>query len=209
VIRPPSAAGSAVSVGGQSSGPGGDLPPEGGSRHEPDRPPEYTDAVHTAGRALEAAGYQVVEATPPDLETVNLAWIALLQLGFADEMAILREVLTPQLVDQVEAMMALPTMSPSAAFLERHRLQRQWTAFFADHSVIVGPVWAHALCPHHADLDAAAECQTLLACVQFITPGNLLGIPAWVSAVERAERGPLNVCASECPDELVRDRSDR
>ena len=143
-------------------------------------PPEYTDAVHTAGRALEAAGYQVVEATPPDIETVNLAWIALLQLGFADEIAILREVLTPRLFAQVEAMMAMPTMSPAAAFLERHRLQRQWSAFFADHSVIVGPVWTHALFPHDADLDAATGWQTLLACVQFITPGNLLGIPSTV-----------------------------
>ena len=143
-------------------------------------PPEYTDAVHTAGRALEAAGYQVVEATPPDLEKVNLAWIALLQLGFADEMAILREVLTPQLFDQVEAMMAMPTMSPAGAFLERHRLQRQWSTFFADHSVMVGPVWTHALFPHDADLDAATGWQTLLACVQFITPGNLLGIPSTV-----------------------------
>lgn len=34
--------------------------------------------------------------------------------------------------------------------------------------------------PRDADLDAATGWQTLLACVQFITPGNLLGIPSTV-----------------------------
>ena len=54
-------------------------------------------------------------------DAISCAATGALQLGFADEMAILREVLTPQLFAQVEAMMAMPTMSPAAAFLERHR----------------------------------------------------------------------------------------
>jgi amidase len=143
-----------------------------------DVPSEYTEAVRAAGRALQAAGYQVVEATPPDLDVINLAWVALLQLGFAADLPALRDILTPALLAQVEAMLAMPTMSAAAAFIERHRMQREWSEFFAHHTVIVGPVWTGSLFPHDADLDPDTGWQTLLARVRFITPGNLLGIPS-------------------------------
>ena len=97
-----------------------------------DVPPEYAEAVRTAGRALEAAGYQVVEATPPGLDVINLAWAALLQMGFTADLPALRDILTPALLAQIEAMIATPkTMPAPAAFVERHRMQREWSEFFA------------------------------------------------------------------------------
>ena len=96
-----------------------------------DVPPEYAEAVRTAGRALEAAGYQVVEATPPGLDVINLAWAALLQMGFTADLPALRDILTPALLAQIEAMIATQTMPAPAAFVERHRMQREWSEFFA------------------------------------------------------------------------------
>lgn len=145
-----------------------------------DVPPEYAEAVRTAGRALEAAGYQVVEATPPGLDVINLAWAALLQMGFTADLPALRDILTPALLAQIEAMIATQTMPAPAAFVERHRMQREWSEFFASHSVIVGPVWTDSLFPHDADLDVRTGWQTSIARLRFITPGNLLGIPSTV-----------------------------
>jgi amidase len=71
-------------------------------------------------------------------------------------------------------------MPAAAAFVERHRMQREWSEFFTRYSVIVGPVWTASLFPHDADLDPKTGWQTTHARLRFITPGNLLGIPSTV-----------------------------
>lgn len=141
-------------------------------------PPDFTEAVRAAGRALEAAGYDVVEAAPPDLDMVTTVWRVLLHMGLADDMPILRRLITPSLAEVLEQTIASPAMPAAAALVERRRLQREWSQFFARHSVVVGPTWCEVPFPHDADLDPETGLETVLGRLAFVLPGNLLGVPA-------------------------------
>ena len=94
-------------------------------------PSAFADAVRAAGRALEVAGYEVVEATPPDLDLITTVWRVLMHFGLVDDLPILRRFITPALAVVLEQTIAAPAMSVAAAFVERRRLQREWSTFFA------------------------------------------------------------------------------
>ncbi|HVM53122.1 MAG TPA: amidase family protein [Acidimicrobiales bacterium] len=141
-------------------------------------PAPFVEAVRAAGAALEADGWKVVETSPPDIEMVNLIWVSMMQLGVADLVPILGHVMTPEALSLIEALMAFEAPGPAQAFVERWRLQREWSAFLADHPVVVGPTWCDVQFEHDADLDPERGAEVTLSRLQFITPGNLLGIPA-------------------------------
>ena len=142
-------------------------------------PAAFADAVRAAGRALEGAGYEVVEATPPDLDLIRTVWRVLMHFGLVDDLPILRRFITPALaVDLASKPSASPAMSVATAFVERRRLQREWSTFFAQHSVVLGPTWCDGPFPHDADLDPETGVDTVLGRLAFVLPGNLLGVPA-------------------------------
>ncbi len=66
----------------------------------------------------------------------------------------------------------------SALLVERHRLIREWSAFFVDHPVVIGPIWTDVQFEHDADLAPGAGMTVTVDRLRFITPGNLLGIPS-------------------------------
>ena len=72
----------------------------------------------------------------------------------------------------------LATKTITEIFTERDRLAVAWSAFFQDYPVIIGPTWADLPFLHDADLDTESGVGTTLQRLQFITPGNLLGIPS-------------------------------
>ncbi len=158
-----------------------------------DMPPAFVAAVHAAGRALEAAGYIVQEVMPPDVEATNTGWIALMQAGLLAELPALRVLMSPAALSLVDRLLAMDGLPVATAFGERHRLQREWSAFFAQHSVVVGPTWCDVQFPHDADLDPDIP-DVGLARLRFITPGNLLGIPATAVPAGLGQGGlPLGV----------------
>ena len=55
---------------------------------------------------------------------------------------------------------------------------RDWSAFNQRYLLVVGPVWSDFQFLHDADLDPQTGVDTTLSRLAFITPGNLLGIPA-------------------------------
>jgi amidase len=140
--------------------------------------PVILDAVRAAGRALEDAGWKVVEATPPEITHVGEVWVGLMQLGFGDIVPMLAQVMSPPAIGLIDALMALDAPGPGATFVERHRLQREWSAFFADHPVVVGPTWCDVQFEHDADIHPETGVETTLARLPFILPGNLLGFPS-------------------------------
>lgn len=140
-------------------------------------PPSFVDAIRAAGTALESAGHKVVEATPPEIETVGAVWTTMMQLGLRDLVPLLGAIMTPPAIGIIEALMALDGMDANTAFVERHRLQREWSAFFVDHPIVIGPTWCDVQFEHDADIDPETGVATTLARLPFILPGNLLGIP--------------------------------
>jgi amidase len=135
-------------------------------------------AVRAAGAALSDAGWEVVEETPPDLDAINAAWISMMQLGIADMVPLLGGLMTPPALGLIEALMAFDAPPAAAAFVERVRIQRSWSELFARHSVVIGPTWCDVQFEHDADIDPVSGVDVTLTRLRFITPGNLLGIPA-------------------------------
>lgn len=140
-------------------------------------PASFVGAIRAAGRALEDAGYEVVEQTPPDIDLINLLWISMMQLGLADMAPMIQGLMTEPAFALIEALLALEVPPASVAFVERNRIQRAWSELFASHSVVVGPTWCDVQFPHDADIDPATGAEVTLGRLQFVTPGNLLGIP--------------------------------
>ena len=117
-----------------------------------------------------------------------------MHLGVIGDLPILSQLLTPEAARLLTQTVSSPPMPAAAAFVERHRLQREWSAFFLKHSVLVGPTWCDAQFAHGADLDAASGADTTLRRLRFILPGNVLGIPATAVAAGLSDAGlPLGV----------------
>lgn len=136
--------------------------------------------VRAAADALLAAGWEVEEATPPELELVHELWTR----NLAFDIPVLADVLEPIMSPEALAFLRsivdlypLDAMPPQIVYVERYRLMCAWTAFFADYPVIVGPTWTGRPFAHGADLTEGglALVSDLL---RFITPANLLGLPA-------------------------------
>jgi amidase len=119
----------------------------------------------------------------------------MMQLGVADNLPLLDLVMSPEAVGLLHALMEIPAPLPGAAFVERHRLQREWSAFFVDHPVVVGPTWCDVQFEHDADIDPVSGVDVTLQRLPFIVPGNLLGIPgvALPTGVDTATGLPLGV----------------
>src|SRR5204862_6072344 len=82
-------------------------------------PPAFADAIRAAGSALEASGYKVVEATPPELDTIGAVWTTMMQLGLRDLVPLLGAIMTAPAVGIIEALVALEGMDANTAFVER------------------------------------------------------------------------------------------
>lgn len=141
-------------------------------------PPAFVDAVRSAGRALEGAGWKVEEVTPPELDRIMEVWAGLMSFGLRAAAPLIMSLMTPGAAGVIEQLLAFPSMDPDALFVERHRLRREWSAFLVDHPVIVGPTWTDVQFEHDADIHPDTGVATTLGRLPFITPGNLLGLPS-------------------------------
>ncbi|CAN5878056.1 hypothetical protein BH24ACT15_BH24ACT15_37300 [soil metagenome] len=144
--------------------------------------PAVADAVRLAGQALQAAGYDVEEVSPPEIEHVSAVAQVLIR-GIRGLRDVLGQVMSAEaltLLDQMDASLPTDVMPGDAVHVERSRLGRAWAAFFAERPIVVGPVWPTKQFAHDADLEADSGMDLTLGRLRFITPGNLLGIPGAV-----------------------------
>jgi amidase len=141
-------------------------------------PSAFVDAIRRTGAVLERAGWKVVEADPPDLELVTDTWAAVMVFGIAALREQIAPIMSAPAVELIDKLIALPVAPADAALVERHRLVREWSAFFVDHPVVIGPIWTDVQFEHDADFDPAVGETLTIDRLRFITPGNLLGIPS-------------------------------
>lgn len=159
--------------------------------------PEVTvREIRRAGELLAAAGWDVEEALPPELEQVTEAWGKVLSIDFRVMVPLIRPVITESL-DRILVQLCerfdTVNMPNSAVHAERSRLRRAWSAFFADYPVVVGPTWTRLPWPADADLDAQTGLDLLIDTVRFITPGNVLGLPSVALPTGVADELPTGV----------------
>ena len=144
-------------------------------------PDSTVAAIRNAGQVLAAAGWEVEEATPPDLARVNEMWAHVLNADLQQALPLLTPVMSESALVMLRAL--LRRFDPSSKtiteiYTERDRLAVAWSAFFQDYPIVIGPTWADLPFLHDADLDPETGIETTLSRLQFITPGNLLGIPS-------------------------------
>jgi amidase len=155
-------------------------------------------AVRQAGSALAAAGYQVEEVPPPNLDRVFDVWAQAVTTDLRSTMA---ATIAAHGDDRARTSLGLwfdlyppITLDRYVALAgERLKYLREWSLFLEQYPIIVGPTSAQPPFPigfDHTDHDASRalmRAQMLLAAV------NCLGLPAVAVPVGGYRGGPLGV----------------
>jgi amidase len=151
--------------------------PSGGSTN-----PDVAEGVRVAGRALEAAGYDVEEIEPPMLFEAYLAWAELQVMS----MNVTAPLLDLVLGDDAKRFLQLtgaewPAYTPESLFVmhqSRWRVAAAWRKFITDYPLVVGPTWTQQPFALGHDIVDAESAMYVVEAVRFTLPANLLGLPA-------------------------------
>lgn len=138
-------------------------------------------AIHHAGEQLKAEGWQVEEVTPPELARVNEIWARVLVSDLQNMLPLLTPIMSESAVDMLTQFIQefdSAAMNGTEMYFERDRLAVAWSAFFQQYPLVIGPTWADVPFLHDADINPDTGMETFMRRLQFITPGNLLGLPA-------------------------------
>lgn len=142
--------------------------------------PELQRPIERAGAALEAAGWVVEEAEPPELERTGDVFARLLATDLEPQLPQLQRFVSDSLLSHLERIVRSVRSSELSNYrlhAERSRLGRQWSRFFIDYPVLVGPTWGCPVWPIDADSNSSSGLSLLRETTRFILPGNVLGLP--------------------------------
>ncbi|MBS9404553.1 hypothetical protein KG088_13015 [Halomonas sp. TRM85114] len=169
--------------------------------------PAVVASVRAAGDVLAAAGFQVEEAIPPEIELINHLWTQFQMSDLSLTTESVRPMLSAEVTMLMDALAAKfdPSVTHAELHKERSRLGRAWAAFFAHYPLVLGPVWPSAPFVHDADVASPAGSDLMLNMQWFVTPGNLLGFPAVVLPTRPIDNAPMTVqlYADRFRDDLV------
>ena len=140
------------------------------------------EGVRSAGRALEAAGYEVEEVEPPMLFEAYLGWAELmtsnLELTASELYAVMGEGGRKFL--ELTSVGFPPATSRSLELMHesRYRTARAWREFMMKYPLIVGPTWTQPPFEHGFDIRDQESALKVVEMMRFVLPANLLGLPA-------------------------------
>lgn len=156
------------------------------------------NAVRTAGRHLESAGYVVEEATPPDLHRANTLWS---EIATTEQAAMLG----PRLAMSGDPGIAeflghWWTLRPPKdlqgymnAFVERDDLLRRWQLFLDDHPIVVMPASVGPPVPAGIDVQGREGAQRMIDAIYFQLMLPTLGLPGLAVPVGMDADLPMGV----------------
>jgi amidase len=139
--------------------------------------------VRRVADLLSDAGHDVVEAVPPDYEHVLQLWA----MSLIIDLRVQRPMLDAVVGDDGRAIIAnfdlsVPTLGVDEILgfqVDRFRAMRMWSAFFAEHPILLSPTWAHPAFKHGQDI-GDSESGAMLEILRPVLPANVLGLPAAV-----------------------------
>ncbi len=166
--------------------------PPGGATH-----PGIADAVRRAGDVLADLGHDVVEVTPPSYERITELWAMLLIADINETRAMLDIVMAEDarvVLDALVSQYPTPSLQSSVMLqVERFKLLREWSAFFAHHQVMLSPTWGQPAFEHDADTLGDEITEIMRDTLRPVLPGNFLGIPGVVVPFGMAAGLPVGV----------------
>jgi amidase len=144
--------------------------------------PDIAEGVRVAGRALEAAGYEVEEIEPPMLFESYLAW-AELQLTSMQMTAPLLDLLLGEDAKRFIQLGETGYAPPSAESMflmhqSRWRVASAWRKFMTEYPLVVGPTWTEPPYELSFDIKDAESALKAVEIIRFVLPANVLGLPA-------------------------------
>jgi len=137
--------------------------------------------IQRAGNILSSEGWEVDEAQPPELEEVNEVWGRVLSIDYFHMIRTIQPYITRDLFHNMMDMCRMfdaRDLPNSEIHADRSRLTRLWSAFFERYPVMIGPNWTQLPWPVDADLAPGTGLKLLLDTTPFVTPANVLGLPA-------------------------------
>ena len=144
--------------------------------------PDVAEGVRIAGRALEAAGYEVEEIDPPLLFDVYFAWTELMITSLAVDADRLAHLIGEggRRFIELTSIEFPPATSASlyAMHQTRYRLAKAWREFMVTYPLIVGPTWTQPPFELGYDIIDAESAMKVVEMFRFVLPANLLGLPA-------------------------------
>jgi amidase len=166
--------------------------PPGGSTH-----PEVAAAVRRAADALADDGFKVTEAEPPGYEQAIELWGTILSADLRVVMPLLEQLMGAGGREFLRyALGHLPVADLdtwATAHTARHGLARHWSLWFAEHPVLLCPVWTQPAFPLDFDIASMDGAIATLEMMRPVLPANLLGTPAAVVPAGMADGLPVGV----------------
>jgi len=145
--------------------------------------PAVAAVVRRAAAALEGAGYEIVEATPPRYEDAVAAWARFLIGDFG----LVMPQLLPLMGDDAKRFLGVANQAvpgfdgPNALselMVQRDGIARAWAQFFAETPLVLSPTWTQL--PFEVGFDVASPEGTgaTIEMMRPVLPANLLGLPS-------------------------------
>jgi amidase len=144
--------------------------------------PDVAEGVRAAGRALEAAGYQVDEVEPPMLFEAYFAWAELISTNLSVNGPLLQSLIGEggrRFLELTDVGFAPST--PESLYVmhqSRWRVARAWRTFMSDYPLVVGPTWTQPPFELGFDILDQESAMKVVEMVRFSLPANLMGLPA-------------------------------
>jgi amidase len=144
--------------------------------------PDVAEGVRAAGRALEAAGYEVDEVEPPMLFEAYFAWAELISTNLSVNGALLMSLIGEggqRFLELTDVEFAPST--PESLYVmhqSRWRVARAWRTFMSDYPLVVGPTWTQPPFELGFDILDQESAMKVVEMVRFSLPANLMGLPA-------------------------------
>ena len=148
--------------------------------------------VDAAAAALAGAGWEIEEIELPELDLIKELWGQVLSFDVAAALPVFQLVMGEAELELLGALVAGAAefeRPASAAFIERLRLQRAWTAMFSRLPVVLAPGWLQPPFEHGADVADGEQLSILDEYLPTVVPANLLSYP--VVSMTTAEHGGL------------------
>lgn len=140
--------------------------------------------VRAAADALADAGYDTVEAEPPELAEASAVWPVLARAeGAASKLAALAPLLSDASRRVLSLVSELDEITPEAVaqgYVRRHAAARAWSQFQEEHPLILGPVMTRPPFAVGDDLVSVDSLREIQSSLRFVVALSTLGLPAVV-----------------------------